>query len=251
MRLNKFIAHAGIASRRTADKLIVAGRVRVNGRVVREMGVQVDPARDKVLVDGKPVQSKQGQFTYLLLNKPAGVITSRKDPGGRPTVLDLLPDRYQHLHPVGRLDYKSEGLVLLTDDGDLTQRLTHPSFQHEKEYWVQVSGLVSNAVLYKLRKGVKLDDGIARAQVRRLRKIPAEQRFWIHDHPRYPWLAFTLKEGRNRQIRRMCEALGLQVRQLVRIRMNAIHIGDLKPGQWRLASARQLKAIHAIKESKA
>ena len=248
MRLNKFLAHAGIASRRAADKLIAAGRVRVNGQVVREMGVQVDPARDKVLVDGKPVQDKQGQFTYLLLNKPAGVITSRKDPGGRPTVLDLIPAQYHHLHPVGRLDYKSEGLVLLTDDGDLTQRLTHPSFQHEKEYWVQVVGPAPNVVIYKFRKGVKLDDGVAKARVRRLNKIPPEQRFWIKENPKYTWLAFILHEGRNRQIRRMCEALGLQVRQLVRVRMNAIHIGDLKPGQWRLASARQLKAIQAIKK---
>jgi len=250
MRLNKFLAHAGIASRRAADKLIAAGRVQVNGRVTREMGVQVDPAQDKVLVDGKPVQGGQKAFTYLLLNKPAGVITSRKDPEGRPTVLDLIPAKYHHLHPVGRLDYKSEGLVLLTDDGDLTQRLTHPSFQHEKEYWVQVVGPVPNVLLYKLRKGVMLEDGVAKARVRRLSKIPPEQRFWIKDNPKYTWLAFTLQEGRNRQIRRMCEALDLQVRQLVRIRMNAIHIGDIKPGQWRMANSRQLKAVRAIKEGR-
>ncbi len=248
MRLNKFLAHAGIASRRAADKHIAAGRVRVNGQVVREMGVQIDPARDQVAVDGKPVTTAQSQRLYLLLNKPAGVITSRKDPEGRKTILDLIPKKHHHLHPVGRLDFQSEGLVLLTDDGDLTQRLTHPSFQHEKEYWVQVDGPVPNVVIYKFRKGVELEDGMARARVRRLSKIPAEQRFWIQDDPKRTWLVFILHEGRNRQIRRMCEALDLRVRRLVRIRIESIHLGDLKPGQWRPASSRQLRAIQAIKE---
>ncbi len=248
MRLNKFLAHAGVASRRAADKLIAAGRVQVNGRIVREMGVQVDPARDQVAVDGKPVRSRQGAYTYLLLNKPAGVITSRKDPARRQTVMDLVPARYHRLHPVGRLDYLSEGLVLLTDDGDLTQRLSHPSFQHEKEYWVQTDGPVPNVILYRFRKGVELADGVARARVRRLGKIPAQQRFWLADDPRRPWLAFILTEGRNRQIRRMCEALEIPVRRLVRVRMGSIHLGDIKPGEWRLASARQVRAINAIKE---
>jgi len=250
MRLNKFLAHAGIASRRAADKLIAAGRVRVNGQVVREMGVQVDPDRDQVTVDGKPVRTAQSSRLYLLLNKPAGVITSRKDPEGRQTILDLIPKKYHHLHPVGRLDFQSEGLVLLTDDGDLTQRLTHPSFQHEKEYWVQIDGPIPNVVLYKFRKGVELEDGVARARARRLSKIPAEQRFWISSDPKRTWLALVLHEGRNRQIRRMCEALDLRVRRLVRVRMESIHIGDLKPGQWRLANKRQLAAINAIKSSR-
>jgi len=248
MRLNKFLAHAGIASRRAADKLIAAGRVRVNGRVTREMGVQVDPVRDQITVDGNTVTSTQNQRLYLLLNKPAGVITSRKDPEGRKTILDLIPKKYHHLHPVGRLDFQSEGLVLLTDDGDLTQRLTHPSFQHEKEYWVQVDGPVPNVTLYKFRKGVELEDGMARARVRRLSKIPAEQRFWIQEDPKRTWLAFILHEGRNRQIRRMCEALNLRVRRLVRIRIESIHIGDLKPGQWRPANSRQTRAIQAVKK---
>ena len=247
MRLNKFLAQAGIASRRGADKLIAAGRVRVNDVVVREMGVQIDPERDRVTVDGKVVQRRPQTFTYLLLNKPAGVITSRQDPEGRRTIYDLIPARYHHLHPVGRLDFQSEGLVLLTDDGDLTQRLTHPSYRHEKEYWVQVAGQVPDVVLHKLRKGVRLEDGLARARVRYLGKIPPEQRFWIHPDPKHTWLVFILHEGRNRQIRRMCQAVGLRVRRLVRVRIDDIHIGDLKPGQWRLASKRQLKAIQAIK----
>jgi len=249
MRLNKFLAHAGVASRRAADKLIAAGRVQVNGKVVREMGVQIDPNKDRVLVDGKPVnaRSEKERFTYLLLNKPRGVITSRKDPEGRKTILDLIPAKFHHLHPVGRLDYQSEGLVLLTDDGDLTQRLSHPSYQHEKEYWVLVSGPVPNVTLYKFRKGVELEDGIAHARVRRMGKIPPEQRFWIKPDPKGTWLAFIITEGRNRQIRRMCEAVNLHVRRLVRVRIDAIHIGDIKPGHWRMASKKQLKAINAIK----
>ncbi len=247
MRLNKFLAHAGVASRRAADQFIAAGRVKVNGRVVREMGVQIDPDRDRVLVDGRSVTIKRDRYTYLLLNKPQGVITSRKDPEGRPTILTLIPPKYHHLHPVGRLDFQSEGLVLLTDDGDLTQRLSHPSFQHEKEYWVLVTGPVPDVALYKFRKGVRLDDGMARARVRRLGKIPPQQRFWIKQEPGRTWLSFILTEGRNRQIRRMCQAVDLRVTRLVRVSIDAIHIGDLKPGQWRLASKKQLKAIRAIK----
>ena len=247
MRLNKFLAQAGVASRRAADRLIAAGRVRVNDRVVREMGVQIDLARDQVTVDGQPVRLRASTFTYLLLNKPAGYITSRQDPQGRRTIYDLLPARYRALHPVGRLDYLSEGLVLLTDDGDLTQRLTHPSHRHEKEYWVQVAGRVPDVTLHKLRQGVQLEDGFARARVRYLGKIPPEQRFWIQPDPKHTWLVFILHEGRNRQIRRMCRAVGLRVRRLARVRMDAISIGDLKPGQWRLATKRQRKAIRAIK----
>ncbi len=247
MRLNKFLAHTGISSRRAADKLIAAGRVEVNGRVVREMGVQIDPVRDQVRVDGKLIRNHPQRFTYLLLNKPRGVITSRKDPGGRKTILDLIPVKYHNLHPIGRLDYQSEGLVLLTDDGDLTQRLSHPSHQHEKEYWVKVVGEVPNPTLYKFRQGVRLDDGLAWARVRRLNKIPPAQRFWVQLDPKHTWLAFVLTEGRNRQIRRMCQVVNLRVLRLVRVRMDAIHIGDLKPGQWRMASKQQLRIIQAIK----
>ncbi len=249
MRLNKFLAQAGIASRRAADRLIAAGRVRVNNRIIREMGVQIDPAVDEVTVDGRPVRPLRQDFTYILLNKPRGYITSRKDTQGRPTIYTLLPPQYHRLHPVGRLDFQSEGLVILTDDGDLTLRLTHPTFRHEKEYWVQVQGQVPQVVLHKLRKGVQLHDGLARARVRYLGKIPPEQRFWIQQDPKHTWLAFILHEGRNRQIRRMCAAVGLRIRRLVRVRVDAIHLGDLKPGQWRLATKKQRKIIDRIKST--
>ncbi|RME82147.1 MAG: rRNA pseudouridine synthase [Caldilineae bacterium] len=249
MRLNKYLAHAGVASRRGADALIRQGRVQVNGRTVYTMGVQIDPGRDEVTVDGRPVSMPRGEPTTLLLNKPAGYLSTRLDPQGRPTVLDLLPPEFHHLHPIGRLDLESEGLVLMSDDGDLTYRLTHPSFQHEKEYWVLVRGRVPEPALRKLRKGIELEDGMARARVRRLRSIPPEQRFWLDPEPdpNHTWLAFVITEGRKRQIRRMCQAVRLEVLRLVRIRIASLHIGDLRPGQWRPLSARQRRAVNAIK----
>jgi pseudouridine synthase len=252
MRLNKYIAHTGFASRRAADRLIEQGRVQVNGRTIYTMGVKIDPQKDRVTVDGREVKLRQGESITLLLNKPVGVLTTRHDPEGRQTVLDLLPPQYHHLRPVGRLDYLSEGLVLLSDDGDLIYRLTHPSFQHEKEYWVQIQGRVPEPALRKLNKGVQLEDGAAHARVRHLHKIPAEQRFWLDPQldPKHAWLAFVITEGRKRQIRRMCQAVDLNLLRLVRVRMASLHIGDLRPGQWRLLTARQLRAVNAIKASK-
>ncbi len=249
MRLNKYLAHTGITSRRAADRLIEQGRVMVNGRTIYTMGVKIDPKKDRVSLDGREVNLRQGESTSLLLNKPVGVLTTRHDPEGRQTVLDLIPPQFHHLRPVGRLDYLSEGLVLLSDDGDLIYRLTHPSFEHEKEYWVQISGRVPEPALRKLGKPIQLEDGIVHARVRRLKTIPAEQRFWIDDDPesKHSWLIFTLKEGRKRQIRRMCKAVDLNVLRLIRVRIGSLHIGDLKPGQWRPMTARQIRAIDAIK----
>ena len=249
IRLNKFLAHAGVASRRAADRLIAEGRVQVNGKTQTTLGVTIDPERDRVAVDGKPVGLPSVQPTTLLLNKPPGYLSTRHDPEGRPTVFSLVPPEYIQLYPVGRLDYESEGLMLLSDDGDLTYRLTHPSFEHEKEYWVQVRGRVPEPALRKLGKGVLLEDGLASARVRHLQTIPAEQRFWLQPEPdpRHSWLVLIIHEGRKRQIRRMCEAVQLDIRRLVRVRIASLHIGDLRPGQWRPLSARQRRAVDAIK----
>jgi len=249
IRLNKYLAHTGITSRRGADRLIEQGRVQVNGRTIYTMGVKIDPNKDRVSLDGRELTVRQGNSTTLLLNKPVGVLTTRHDPEGRQIVLDLIPPQFHHLRPVGRLDYLSEGLVLLSDDGDLIYRLTHPSFRHEKEYWVQIAGRMPEPALRKLGKGVLLEDGVAHARVRRLKTIPAEQRFWIDDDPdsRHSWLIFTLQEGRKRQIRRMCRAVDLNVLRLIRVRIASFHIGDLRPGQWRPLTARQNRAIDAIK----
>ncbi len=252
MRLNKFLAHAGVASRRAADDMIASGRVQVNGRTVYTMGVTVIPGRDRVAVDGHQVTlAVKKDFTTLMLNKPAGYLSTRSDPDGRPTILELLPPEHHHLYPIGRLDLDSEGLILLSDDGDLTYRLTHPSFEHEKEYWVQITGRAPEPAMRKLRKGVLLEDGLASAEVRPLVQIPAEHRFWIEGDPRHWWLVFILHEGRKRQVRRMCEAVDLEVRRLVRVRIASLHIGDLAPGKWRPLSTRQRRAVEAIKQEPA
>ncbi len=251
MRLNKFLAHAGISSRRGADQLIQQGRIQVNGRTVYTMGTQVDPEKDVVTYDGKPVQLSTAGFTTILLNKPPGYLSTRDDPQGRPTIYDLLPKRYHHLYPAGRLDLDSEGLMLLTNDGDLTYRLTQASYKHEKEYWVQIKGWTPEPALRKLRKGVVIESGLALAEVRRLPRIPVEQRFWLQreEVPNTSWLIFVLMSGHKRQIRYMCRAVDLEIRRLIRVRIASLHIGDMRPGEWRLLTKRQLRAVEAIKGS--
>ncbi len=250
IRLNKFLAQAGVASRRKADELIAAGQVQVNGRTIYTMGVTIDPSRDQVMCEGRLIKAATaGETITLLLNKPQGYLSTRSDPQGRATVLDLVPAAYHHLYPVGRLDLDSEGLMLLSDDGELTHLLTHPSFGHEKEYWVQIAGRVPAPALRKLQAGVPLEDGMASARLRPLPKIPAEQRFWLDPEldTRHTWLVFILHEGRKRQIRRMCEAVDLQVLRLARVRIASLHVGDLAPGQWRPLSQRQRRAVAAMK----
>ncbi len=235
MRLQKALADAGVASRRHAELLIEAGRVAVNGQIVREMGVQVDPARDEIRVDGRPVRAAR-EFTYLLLHKPSNFLTTVSDPHGRPTIMQLVP-RDKRLFPVGRLDLESEGLVLLTDDGELANRLMHPRYEHEKEYRVLAEGRVPNEAIEKLRAGVELDDGrTAPARVQLVEHVSGDT-----------WLDIVLREGRKRQLRRMLERVGHPVKRLIRVRIGPLHLGDLPAGQWRALSAaelRQLRHIH-------
>ncbi|MGQ9493512.1 MAG: pseudouridine synthase [Anaerolineae bacterium] len=220
-RLHKFLARAGVASRRTCEELITAGRVKVNGETVSRPGSKVDPERDCIEVDGKLVTVPR-EYTYLMLNKPVGYVCTLRDPQRRPTIMDLIPLR-KRLYPVGRLDMASEGLVLLTDDGDLTQRLTHPKFEHEKEYHVLVEGEPEPHALQRLRKGIALEDGLT---------WPADVTVQGHDSGG-TWLRFVIHEGRKRQLRRMCEAVGHPVRRLIRVRIGPLHLGDLPPGQYR------------------
>jgi 23S rRNA pseudouridine2605 synthase len=225
-RLQKVLAQAGLGSRRTSEELIGKGRVRVNGEVAR-LGRRVDPEVDVIEVDGAQIGVKAG-LVHLLLNKPAGVITTASDPQGRRTVLDLVPDE-PRLFPVGRLDADTEGLLLLTNDGDLAHRLTHPSFGVEKEYLVEVEGEPSRGVLRRLREGVELEDGItAPAKVAAL------------DHR---LLRITIHEGRNRQVRRMCDAVGHPVRRLVRTRIGPLAERDLAPGEWRALTQDEVRAL--------
>jgi 23S rRNA pseudouridine2605 synthase len=231
-RLQKYLARAGVASRRASEALIVGGRVAVNGQVVRELGTTVDPDRDSVAVDGRAVRPV-ARHTYVLLHKPRGVVSTASDPAGRETVLDLVPSAAR-LYPVGRLDYDSEGLLLLTDDGDLTLALTHPRHEVEKEYHALLERPLDDAALEHLRQGVLLDGRPT---------APATiERAW-RDGPR-EWLRVTIREGRNRQVRRMIEAVGGQVLRLVRSRIGPISLDDdLPPGAWRHLAEQEVERL--------
>jgi len=230
------LARAGVASRRKSEELIRQGRVAVNGRVVRELGVRVDPAEDVITVDGRRLRLR-GQHTYILLHKPPGVITTVHDPWGRPTVLDLVQVQAR-VYPVGRLDANSEGLVLLTDDGELAYRLAHPRFEHEKEYHVLVTGRPSARALERLRRGVRLEDGVtAPAQVEVLRRAGRDT-----------WLRMILHEGRKRQIRRMAGAVGHPVKRLIRVRIGPLRLGNLAPGEWRHLTSQEVEVLREAVE---
>jgi 23S rRNA pseudouridine2605 synthase len=238
-RLQKVLARAGVASRRAAEGLIAAGRVTVNGQVVTTPGTQVDPAHDRIAVDGQPIRLETAPTT-ILLHKPAGYVTTVRAPWGRPTVLDLVkPGQEQgsneRLFPVGRLDADSEGLLLLTNDGELAQRLTHPRFAQEKEYLVLVEGRPEAEALRQLRAGVPLD---CKLTAPALVEIARGKRG--NDNT---WLRFVIHEGRKRQIRRMCQAVGHAVRRLVRVREGVLVLGDLPPGQWRYLTAAEIAKL--------
>jgi len=204
----------------------------VNGTVIREMGVTVDPVRDRIQVDGRLV-TQTTAFTYLMLNKPRRVVTTVVDPEGRPTVMHYLTPKGPRVYPVGRLDFDSEGLVLLTDDGALANRLMHPRYEHEKEYHVLIEGRPPESVLEGLRRGVMLDES---------RTAPAVVSFIEHIEGR-TWLRVVLREGRKRQIRRMVEALGYRVKQLIRVRIGTLRLGELATGKYRPLNAREVAAL--------
>ncbi|MFZ9629251.1 MAG: pseudouridine synthase [Ilumatobacteraceae bacterium] len=225
-RLQKVLATRGWGSRRVCEELIAAGRVTVNGEIA-VLGRRVDPAVDLVAVDGVPVGTRPG-LVYYLLNKPEGVVTTAHDPQGRPTVVDLVPDE-PRVFPVGRLDIGTEGLLLLTNDGELANRLTHPSHGVEKEYLVHVEGAVHGGALRSLREGVELEDGMT---------APAKV-----SQPEPGILRITIHEGRNRQVRRMCDAVGHPVRRLVRVRIGPLRDAALRPGQWRALELAEVRSL--------
>jgi len=240
-RLQKVLAHAGVASRRASEELITAGRVTVNGRVVTELGTRVRPGIDEIRVDGRPIDLRV-RHRYYLLHKPPGYLSAVSDGRGRQTARELVPSR-ERLFPVGRLDLDSEGLLLFTNDGDLAQRLTHPRYEHEKEYLVLVRGIVGEAIINRMRRGILLEEeGVtARAQLR------THVRGWTWRDQPFPkgtqWVTAVLREGRKRQIRRMFEATGLSVLRLVRVRMGPLTIGSLQPGQGRWLSEREARDL--------
>jgi len=228
-RLQKILASAGFGSRRACEEIIRAGRVRVNGQPVK-LGDSADSAHDTITVDGKRIHVAQ-THTYIVVHKPKGVIGAAWDERGRQTVRDLVPVGGQ-LVPVGRLDMDSEGLVLLTDDGELTHRLTHPRYEHEKEYEVLVNGQPDEATLNRWRRGVELPDFDSHT-LDGGRTLPAKVEIIRRVGTDGAWLRVTMREGRKRQIRRVASLLGHSVRQLVRVRIGPVHLSNLKPGQWR------------------
>jgi 23S rRNA pseudouridine2605 synthase len=233
-RIQKALARAGVASRRAAEQLVLAGRVTVNGQVVRLPGTLVDASRDVLAVDGRRLEAAVAR-RYYLLNKPPGYVSTAHDERGRPTVLDLAPAAGR-LFPVGRLDAESEGLLLLTDDGDLAYQLTHPRFEIAKEYHVLVPGPVAPSALRALQDGVSLDEG---------RTAPAEVEI-IGREAAGCWLCIVLRQGWKRQVRRMLAAVGQPVRRLIRVRVGALALGNLPSGAIRqLSPAEVARALEA------
>lgn len=232
MRLNRYLARAGVASRRGADGLIAAGRVSLNGDVVTELATTVDPESDTVEVDGRSVLLPQ-TLTYIVLNKPTGYVVTLSDPQGRPTVVDLVAEVGAPVVPVGRLDARTEGLLILTDDGDLAYRVTHPSFELDKVYEVVARGVLSERSRRRLEEGVELDG-----------RVTARASVTVRSTDRNTTLAeIVIHEGRKRQVRRMFEAVGHPVRKLKRIRVGPIELSDLRPGSWRRLDGSEISAL--------
>ncbi|HXZ05907.1 MAG TPA: pseudouridine synthase [Ktedonobacteraceae bacterium] len=238
-RLSRFLARAGIASRRHAEKLIAAGRVQVNGVTVTTQGTRIHPDTDIVLVDNKPVRATS-KYVYMLLHKPVGYVTTTRDPHGRPTVLDLLPAELRALrvYPAGRLDIDTSGLLLLTNDGDFALHITHPRYSMEKHYQVLVQGCPSESSLITLRSGIRISEDQGRshktapAQVNLLRKAGPDC-----------WLSLTIHEGRRRQVRRMLAAAGYPVLELSRVGIGPLALGNLPLGKWRYLTSEEVKLL--------
>ncbi|HEY9076968.1 MAG TPA: pseudouridine synthase [Anaerolineaceae bacterium] len=234
-RLQKILARAGFGSRRSCEEIILAGRVRVNGNVA-QLGSKADSEKDQITLDFKPIP-RQVKPVYIALHKPQGVLSDtnpKDDP--RPTVLDFVPS-HNHLFSVGRLDFDSEGLILLTNDGDLANRLTHPRYEHEKEYRVLVIHRPDEKQLEILRRGVVLADGY--------RTAPADVRVEQANRDG-AWLRIVLREGKKRQIREMGERIGLPVDRIIRVRIGILKLGDLKPGEWRYLTSGEIRELQGI-----
>lgn len=231
-RLQKIIAAAGVASRRKAEELILDGSVTVNGRIVRELGTKADPEKDAIKVGGKLIHLPQKK-TYIALNKPKGYITSMSDPQGRPVVIELLKGVKGKVYPAGRLDYDTEGLLLLTNDGDFAHTLMHPSHEMPKTYLAKVKGIIEDKAIERLERGIRLREGItAPAVVKKIKKTDANS-----------WIEITVHEGRYRQVRRMLEEIRYPVLKLIRIRYGPIDLGDIPQGKYRHLTLQEVKKL--------
>ena len=245
-RLQKILSQAGVASRRASERLMLDGRVTVNGAAIRELGTKADPARDDIRVDGRRIKLSE-QHRYLVLNKPRGYVTTRSDPQKRPTVIDLVGIR-AYIYPVGRLDFESEGLLLLTNDGDLAARLTHPSHGVPRVYEARVRGVPDERDLQRLARGVFIDGH--RTHPAEVILQPGARRAGAGPGLRAT-LLITLREGRNRQVRKMCEAIGHPVDHLKRVAFGPIRDTRLKVGQWRELTAEEVKKLRLAADAPA
>jgi 23S rRNA pseudouridine2605 synthase len=241
-RLQKIIAAAGLTSRRKAEELITSGGVSVNGQIVSQLGTKADPDRDHIRVQGKLLSAPE-RHVYYILNKPRGYVTSISDPEGRPTIMDLVRGLGARVYPVGRLDYASEGLVLLTNDGDLAQKLMHASSHVPKTYLVKVAGKPTAEALAKLRSGVKIALDGKHGRTRRVKTARARIRL-VRDAPN-PWYEVELIEGRNRQIRRMFEQVRHHVEKIKRVRYGNLEL-DIEPGKWRPLSLSEVQRLKSL-----
>ncbi len=239
-RISKLIARAGLASRRAAEEMIAAGRVTLNGHVISEQGTKADALNDRIVVDGHPLRLSEKPGVVLVFHKPRLVMTTKDDPGGRSTVMDFLPRKWQSLHPVGRLDFDTSGVLLLTDDGTLTHLLTHPSHGAEKVYEARVRGVVEPAAIEKLERGVRLDDGPT---------APCRAKL-MAQRDKNALIQLVLREGRNRQVRRMLDAVGHPAGALRRISFAGIELEGLLAGEFRLLLPGEIKALRRRVESK-
>jgi 23S rRNA pseudouridine2605 synthase len=238
-RIQKILAKAGIASRREAEKMVIEGRVTVNGRVVNKLGFKVDPLEDHIKVDRRRITSLEPKF-FLLLNKPRGYVSTVKDPEGRPTVMDLLKRVRWRVYPVGRLDFDAEGLLLLTNDGNLTYLLSHPRFSIRRTYLVKVAGVPEEKKLTQLKRGVMLEDGKAKVVSFNL----------LRQGEKNSWVRVVVTEGRNRLVKRMFSAIGHPVLKLKRVEFGPIHLGNLPIGQFRYLTPEEVEKIRRLKATK-
>jgi len=235
IRLQKFLADCGVASRRKCEELIARGEVTVNGAIISEQGISVDPASDMVIIGGKPINTT-GEKIYILMNKPKGVITTTADPGGRKTVLDILGTFDIRVYPVGRLDWDTEGVLLLTNDGEMTNKLLHPSSGIWKSYEAKVRGIPSLPTLLKLRKGLLLDDGPTAPAAVKISETTGKN----------AWLYIGLTGGRYHQVKRMCQSVGHPVVKLRRLEFAGLTCNDLNPGEWRYLKPKEVGRLWAL-----
>lgn len=235
MRLQKFMAHSGIASRRKSEKLIQEGRVRVNGKTITKLGSKVDPSKDKVYVDDQPI-SLESNKVYIMLNKPTGYVTTLSDEKDRRIVTDLISNIKERIYPVGRLDMDTSGLLLMTNDGDLTHKLTHPSYEITKRYIARVKGIPSKKDLKEFREGLIIDNKLTSpAKIKIVKKFKSES-----------ILDISIYEGRNRQVRKMCEKINHPVRELERISIGRLRLANLPLGKWRYLDSKEVNYLKSL-----